>query len=281
MTKTRQIAGLGLALLLLAGCGQSGSLPTTPSDSNYRSRLQDQTPAYNQPGMQPGYGQQPGAVPGMNPAMGGPGAAEGNQLLQRMRQTFAACRGFEADIRTYSEGHYKTGQRVSELRNSTTRAKITWAKPNKLRAEVEETTNSLLVGAAMATTDGENITARCKGLLGLIPFHLTASDAKMSSNRNHAFTTTNPNSQLTRITAASVGWTVIGDNTVQGTPVKVIELQNVQHLDSEVTRELVMIDPQTMGLRGLVEYVGTHKVEEMTFLSFRWNPSLSASLFNL
>jgi outer membrane lipoprotein-sorting protein len=269
MKQLNQLAAVALIAGALAGCGTGGDpIVTAPKSAFDGVRFQN---ANSGPG---------GAGPtGMAP--NGQGQAEGAQLLNGMRQTLNTCRGFDAEVRNYSEGHFKTGERVSELRKSTTQARLIWMKPSKLRAEVINTSNPLLVGAAMATTDGQNITARAKGILGLIPIHLTASDKKMSTNRNFSFNDNNPNSQLSRLTGPSAQWTVIGQGNVSGVPVKLIAVDNVKRLDSEINREVVMVDPQTMGLRGLAMYTGNQKVVDIQFLKFKWNPSVQANTFSL
>lgn len=261
----KTLTGLALALMFLAGCGAS---PTQPSSSKEprQARLQEKLPRLG------------GAAPtGANPAA----QAEGARLLAGVRQTFAQTNGFDATVRSYTQGHYKSGQKVSELRKSTTSARLIWVKPQKLRAEVITSTNALLEGAAMVTTDGRNITARAKGLLGLIPFKLTASDAKMSTNRNHSFVENNPNSHVARFTSPSAVWTVLGDVNVEGTPCKLVAVDNVKRLDKEITREVLAIDPAIMGLRQVTMYAGDEKVVQHTFTKFKWNPSVTSKTFSI
>jgi outer membrane lipoprotein-sorting protein len=270
MKQLNRIFAAALVAGVLAGCGASPDPVMTAPKSAFDSvRFQGNAPVG-------------GANPMGNGAMNGQqGQAEGAQILDAMRRSLATARGFDAEVKNYSQGHYKTGEKVSELRQSTTQARLIWMKPAKLRAEVIQTSNSLLVGAAMATTDGQNITARAKGILGLIPIHLTASDKKMSTNRNFSFNDNNPNSQLSRLTGPSAQWTVIGQGNVSGVPVKLIAVDNVKRLDREIDREVVMVDPQTMGLRGLAMYTGNQKVVDIQFLKFKWNPSVQANTFSL
>lgn len=255
---------------VLAGCGAAEPVVTAPKSAFDSVRFQGNAPVGG------------ASQAGNGMMMGQQGSAEGAQLLDGMRRTLANARGFDAEVRNYSQGHYKTGEKVSELRQSTTQARLIWMKPAKLRAEVIQTSNSLLVGAAMATTDGQNITARARGILGLIPIHLTASDKKMSTNRNWSFNDNNPSALLNRLTAPTAQWTVIGDGQVSGAPVKMIAVDGVRRLDGEITREVVMVEPQTMNLRGLAMYNATNtKVAEVSFLKFKWNPTVSASTFSL
>ena len=171
--------------------------------------------------------------------------------------------------------------RVSELRKSTTEARLIWVKPNKFRAEVITATNPLLEGGAMATMDGQNITARAKGLLGLIPFKLNASDDKLSTNRNHTFTENNPNSHLARLTAANAVWTILGDSMVDRVPVKMIAVDNVRRLDNQITREILAVEPRTLKLYGLTMYAGNKRVVDNKFLKFAWNPRVGTEKFSL
>lgn len=265
-------------------------------------------PAYGQSGYgqsgygqspygQPAYGQAPyggasgyGAQPGMTqPGMTQPGMAQsaqgaqgqGAQLLNAMRQKLATCNGFQGNLTDFTMGNFKNGVQQSNTVQSTTTATILWAKPNQLRCDVQTTTNSLLDGAKMATTDGQNITARLKGILGLLALHLNASDPKMSTNRNHSFTDNNPYSQLERITAPNVQWVPVGQATVGGAPVVVCEIEGVRHLDNQITRELVEVEPQTLNLRGMISYAGNQVVEQFTFNTFTWNPNVDPSQFQI
>lgn len=260
----KSLAGVALALMFLAGCGASPTEPSSPKQPR-QARLQERPP-----------------VGGANPMGQNPrAAAEGARLLAGVRQMFAQAKGFDATVRSYTEGHYKSGQKVSELRKSTTSARLIWMKPQKLRAEVITSTNSLLEGAAMVTTDGRNITARAKGLLGLIPFKLTASDVKMSTNRNHSFTENNPNSHVVRFTGQTAVWTLVGEATIEGVPCKLVAVDNVKRLDREVTREILAIDPTMFGLRQVTMYTGDTKVVQHTFTKFKWNPAVSSKTFSI
>lgn len=270
MKQLSKIFAVALTLSTLAGCGQSSEqLPTAPRTAFDNVKFQNQ-----QPGLTDGA---PVGGAQANPQA----AAEGAQLLAGLRQTLTNARGFDAEVRNYSEGNYKMGEKVSELRKSTTQARLIWMKPAKLRAEVIQTSNALLEGAAMATTDGKNITARAKGVLGLFPIKLQASDAKMSTNRNVSFNDNNPDSQLKRLTSPTATWTVVGNGSVAGVAVKIIAVDNVKRLDREITREVVMLDPQTMGLRGLAMYTAQKKVVDIQFLKFKWNPSVKADTFSI
>lgn len=254
-----------LLMGLLAGCG------TTPTST--RPILTDSAfdaPIPSAPLMAPQPGQQ-----------GTPGQVLGLQMLQGLRVAYQRCTGFDSEIKSYSQGHYKAGEKVDELRQSTTQAKLLWCKPNKTRAEVVTTSNPLLVGAAMVTTDGTNVTARAKGLLSIIPFHFQASDPKLANNRNHKFTENNPKSIIERLTAPTAVWTVVGDADVQGVPIKMIQVDNVHYLDREITREILGINPVDSSIRRLVMYAGTTKVIDHTFLSFKWNPKPTSDTFVL
>lgn len=266
-----KLIGAALAALMLAGCGGTPTAPKSKRPSAGSSQLLT------------GPGQVPGAVPGMPqpgmaPAAGNP---EGAQLLQGMRNLLPTISGFDVQVRSYSQGHYKAGAKVEELRKSTTEARIIWARPMKLRAEVIQTTNPLLVGAAMATPDGQNITARAKGVLGLFPIKMAITDPKLGNNRNHKLTQNNPKALLERLTAPTATWTVIGEQTVEGTPCKLIQVDNVSRLDKEINRELVAIDPSNLALRKLVMYNGNTRLVDHTLVKFRWNPKVSSSSFNI
>lgn len=272
MARLATTVAVVLATVAMVGCSKSAN-PYSPARAARPSALSNPLP--NAPmlgGIQPGAG---------TPVAAGQGAAEGAQLLNAMRQKFAECTGFDATISNYSQGNYKEGKRVTELRKSTTEARLIWMKPMKLRGEVIKTTNSLLEGAAMATTDGQNIRVRLKGLLGLLPISVKANDAKLSNNRNHSFLASNPDAQIKRMTAPSAQWTVVGQENLNGQNCKVIRISGVARLDQEVTDELLWLEPNTMVLQRLAMTGGQTKLMEATFKSFTWNPNVPASQFTL
>lgn len=255
-------AALALAIGSLAACGQSPSTaPRSPRKASFeRPQLQRQT-----------------ALPGANT----PAAIEGERLKRSAVQAFQQATGFEAELQSYGQGYYKSGERGSELRKSSSRVKLTFAKPSKLRGEILQTTNPLLEGGKMATSDGENLTARAKGVLGLFPMSVKASDKKMSNNRNHSFKETLPDTLIARLTGPGSVWTVVGETTVEGVRVRMVDVANVRRLDKEVTREVLGIDPQTFQVRKISMFSGDTRVIDYTFKTFRWNPKVTASTFKL
>jgi hypothetical protein len=120
---------------------------------------------------------------------------EGARLKAVLERAFNACSGVEAEVKSFSEGHFKAGKQVSELRHATYRTHVIWGKPLKIRAEVLDTDNFLVGGAKMATLDCKKIKVRGAGILGILPLTLDASDDLLASNRNHRFTASSSSSE--------------------------------------------------------------------------------------
>lgn len=277
--KSSKLIIAGLALAFLAGCGQS-QLPSAPRPvKNQQLQKRYPMPGQAMPGQMGPMGPMGQMGPTGGAQMGGQGQMEGAQALQAMRRMLAQINGFEATVKSYTQGNYKSGQRVSELRKSTTQAKLTWLKPEKLRAEVITATNPLLEGGKLATTDGKSIRARAAGLLSLFPMTLGANDTKLANNRNHSFTENNPQSQLTRLTGPTASWTVVGAG--EGGAVKLIRVDNVSRLDNEITHEIIGLDMRQMTLKSLEMYAGQTKVVDHQFLRFSWNPRVTSDTFAL
>ncbi len=251
--------GLGLmALVLLAACGQAGLTPERPKRPTVQATLA------------------PPAGPGAPGAEG-----EGAALLQRMREAFEACSGAEAEGKAYSEGHFKAGAQVTELRRSTYRTKMIWVKPRKIRGEILETDNFLVGGAKMVTLDGKKVRVKGAGVLGLLPLTLDAGADLLSSNRRHKFNEQTPDAISERLLGTHARWTVAGRGTVAGTAVVYVEVVGVPRLDKEIERELVAVDPNAPALRGVTMWAKGKKVVEVTFTKFRWNPKANADAFEL
>lgn len=245
-----------LAAWLLAGCGQTPTAVTPQSEPS------------------------PEPMPSMVPVAPAAGD-EGPRLLAGLRQAFLSCKGIQAEVSSYSEGHFKAGKRVSELRTNTSTSSLIWAKPNRMRGEVLQTDNFLTSGARMVSTDGKSITVRAGGVLGILPITVSSSDHLLASNRDHRFCDMTPNALLQWIMGPTAVWTVMGDGQVKGTPVKLIRVSAIKHLDGEITEERLAIDPTTFAVRNLAMYAGTRKVVDYTFVKFKWNPTVTADTFKL
>lgn len=207
--------------------------------------------------------------------------ARGETLLAGLRSAFTRCKGVEATVRSYSEGHYKAGAKVDELRKSTYVSKLLWVKPMKLRGDILETDNFLVGGASMATTDGKRVRVKGAGLLGILPITLDADSGLLASNRNYGFKQVAPDALMKRLTTPGATWRVIGTTQVKGTAVELVEVGNAPHLDPKVDREVIGIDPATFGLRGVFFYERGKKVADITFEKFRWDPRVSGDPFDL
>jgi hypothetical protein len=216
-------------------------------------------------------------MPPADPTAGSEGAA----LLARLRQAFAACSGAEAEAKAYSEGHFKAGKRVDELRKSTYKTKMIWVKPRKIRGEILATDNFLVGGAKMATKDGRSVKVKGAGLLGLLPLTLDTGDDLLSSNRHHKFADQTPDAIVGRLLGPNARWTIVGQGTVAGVAVVFAEVAGVTRLDKEIEREIVAVDPQLPGLRGVTMFAGGKKVVDVTFTKFRWNPKPAPDAFDL
>ena len=212
--------------------------------------------------------------------MPGQDQGAGLQLLQRVRQQLDSVTGFEAEIMSRTQGHYKQGEKVAELRKVSVGYKIVWAKPSKFKAEVYNAPTPLMEGAGLVTTDGKNITARAKGLLGFLPIKLTAKEPKLGNARNHTFDRYCPNAQIQRLTGPQAVWTVVGQGqTPAGAPVTYVAIDGVPRLDNEITREIMGVEVNNAALRSLTGYAGQEKVTDYQFDKFRWNPKITSETF--
>jgi hypothetical protein len=205
----------------------------------------------------------------------------GKKLLERMRAKFRDASAVAADVRSYSEGYYRTGKRVSDLRKSTYRTRLIWQKPIKLRGDVVDTDNWLVSGAAMATTDGKSVRVRAQGVLGLFPITLEAGDALLSNNRNHRFVDLAPGPMIARVMGERATWRLLGDATLSGRSVKVVEVRDVARVDAGITREILSLDAADLTLWQVRMYEGARAVVDHTFFSFRWNPAVRPEQFKL
>lgn len=202
-------------------------------------------------------------------------------MLQQMRETLQKSEQFEVTLRTYSQGYFSGGNRTSELKKATSELKLIWARPMRLRVEILKTSNPVSEGAILTTEDMINCRLRAKGVLGLFPLTVAATDPKLANNRNHTLPATHPAATLTRITRPGATWTYLKEGSVEGTPVKIVEVSGVERLDHEVTREVIGVDTKTWTVRRLVQYVGDTKVGEHTMLDFQPAPVITPQTFQL
>lgn len=208
-------------------------------------------------------------------------AQAGLALLQRMRQRLQSAQGVEAMVRSFSEGRFKAGKPVQELRRSTYRTRLLWQKPARMRGDVLDTDNWLVSGASMVTTDGRNVKVKASGFLGLFPINVKVDDDLLASNRNHKFGDLAPDAMFGRLMGPSAAWWVVGRQTLGGRPMDVIEVRGVPPVDAAIRREILAVDPGDLTVGFLRMYDATHMVVDYTFQTFRWDPRLSSDAFRL
>jgi hypothetical protein len=199
---------------------------------------------------------------------------EGARLQARLKQAYESCTGVEAEVKSYSEGHWKAGKQVSELRHATYRTHMIWAKPLKIRAEVLDTDNFLVGGARMATTDCKRVKVRGAGILGILPITLDAGDDLLASNRNHRFTAMLPSPLIGHLLAGT--WTAVPGATAHAAKA---ELAVASHFDKEIDREELTLDPTDGKLIRVTMYAKGRAVVDYSFTTFRWNPKVGADTF--
>jgi outer membrane lipoprotein-sorting protein len=252
-----------IALMLATGCGSSG--PTTPKRS---VPARTQMPVQQQMVM-------PQVAPGQDQGLGA-------QMLQKVRGVLQTATGFSADVTAKTEGMYKSGERVSEVRHVTMGYRVIWAKPNKFRALVTKAPSALMEGATLVTTDGKNVTARAGGVLSVVPIQAQANDKRIANARNHTFDKFNPGVQMQRLTGATAVWTYVDQFPgATGAPVIRCAIDGVPRLDGEIDREIIAIDTGNNTLRSLTSFVKGKPVVEYTFPKFAWNPKISSDTFQL
>lgn len=241
-----------IASALLMGCGHD-DLPTAPVV----------TAPLPTPAVAP-------AVPDLNARQ------LGAQLQARLKQAYDTASGVEAEVKSYSEGHYKSGKQVSELRHATYHTRMVWAKPLKIRAEILDTDNFLVGGAKMATLDCKKVKVRGAGLLGILPLTLDATDDLLASNRNHRFTAMLPAPLIGHLLAGT--WTAAPG----GTPHSAKALLDLpSHFDKEIDREELTMDPSDGRLIRVTMYAKGRAVVDYSFSTFKWNPKVSSSTFEI
>lgn len=226
-------------------------------------------------------------VPRMQPlgntpvALSGNGNQEGAFLLSGVRERVSTATSFGATVRSYSQGYYKEGKREAEMRQASSEMRLLWARPTRMRIEMVMTTVAIAEGALLVTLDSTNYRVRAKGLLGFIPLTLAASNAMLATNRNHPVNDEAPIAQMRRLTAPGAVWSVIGGAEVSGTPIRLVQVDNVKRLDQEITREIIGIDPQQMALRRVINYNGNTRVSEHVLTKFVWNTPTRTEQFTL
>ena len=203
----------------------------------------------------------------------------GGDLLRAARQVMQTAPGFEAEFTSRSFGAFRQGKDVGDSREVMSKYKVTWARPNAMRAEVGFSNEGDLAGARIATDDGESYTVRAPGLLGLIPRKLAADDDRLKNARGHELGAVNPGAQVARLSGAQAVWTVIGEGrTPAGQPTVRIGVTGVGRLDAQIDREEIEVEAGTMALYQYAAYVGLRRVLAYDFAAFRWTNAPAESL---
>ncbi|MDB5102245.1 MAG: hypothetical protein JWM80_6666 [Cyanobacteria bacterium RYN_339] len=200
--------------------------------------------------------------------------AEGARLQATLKRAYDGCTGVEAEVKSFSEGHFKAGKVVSELRHATYRSHLIWGKPLKIRAEVLDTDNFLVGGARMATTDCKRVKVRGAGILGILPITLDATDDLLASNRNHRFTAMLPSPLIGHLLAGT--WTALPGSDPH---LAKASLVLPTHFDKEIDREELIMDATDGKLIRVTMYAKGRPVVDYSFTTFKWNPKTTADTF--
>jgi hypothetical protein len=155
-----------------------------------------------------------------------------------------------------------------------------WAAPNKLRAQVLESTTALMKGATLVMQGPSQIRVKAGGAFGLFPISMTSTDSRLLTNRNHAFTDNHPIAHLQRLTAPGAEWRSVPP-LATAPQAAWIEITGVRRLDGALSRELLALDPQTLRPVAVAMYEQEKPVVIFQFLSFQWDVTPSAATFKL
>jgi len=248
------VAITGLSLLLVA-CGSSGA-----------------TPRPARPSLSPGASAAPG-----QPAAPAP---DGPALLAKLRDRLARTSGIEVEVKASSSGSYYGGKRVAQERSSSSRSRMTWASPTRLRAQVLESTTAFLAGSVLVMSTPTQVRVKGGGALGLVPITMKASDTRLITNRNHYFTDNHPIAHLQRLTSSGAAWE--GIKALPAAPkASWVSISGVRRLDTELTRELLAVDPATLQPVAMAMMVAERPVVTFQFLRFVWDATPPDSTFKL
>ena len=248
----------GLASLMLFGCGlQPGGFPVpTPGPSS----------APYAPG------------PSVNPVGD---TVRGSQTLEAFRQRLRSARSFSTERGTYSEGYYYGGTRSGTFRKASSRSRFLWARSSRLRAEVLETANPILRDAVMVTEDGKNLKVKASGLLSVVPIRMQDSDPRLATNRNFTFRDNTPFRHMERLSASAARWSLLGVRGAGENEQLTVAVDGVSRLDSEVVREVLVLDGLTLSPIQHQMFANGRCVVSNTFRDFRWDATAPDAAFRL
>ncbi|MEB3198616.1 MAG: hypothetical protein VKP62_15575 [Candidatus Sericytochromatia bacterium] len=223
----------------------------------------------------PGAPSNPGApLPSLGPL------PDGQALLKAVRAKVANTPGVDVEVKAASSGHYYGGKKVAELRSSSSRSRMLWGAPGKLRAQVLESTTPLLAGSTLVMLSPDQLKVKAGGALGLIPISMKSSDTRLMTNRNHYFTDNHPVAHLKRLTAEGASWKGVAPLPVAPSAAWV-EISGVRRLDKDLTRELLALDPKTLQPKAMAMMEGDKSVVTFQFLKFLWDAVPNPNAFKL
>jgi hypothetical protein len=259
-----------VSIPLAGGCGRIAPSPSPISSIRPIAPVPSglPQPAPGAPGL-PG---QPSLPPALSP--------EGAALLQAMRNKVGSTSGVDVEVRASSRGTYYGGKKVNELRSSSSRSRMIWAKPNKLRAQVIDSTTALMKGAVLVMQGPSQIRVKAGGAFGLFPISMSAADTRLLTNRNHAFIDNHPIAHLQRLTAPGAEWRVVAPlpTAPQATW---IEITGARRLDKGLTRELLALEAQTLKPMAVAMYEQEQAVVTFQFTRFQWDVTPNPATFKL
>jgi outer membrane lipoprotein-sorting protein len=210
-------------------------------------------------------------VPGKAPApTAAAGASTEEKLLKKARDSFAAVTGVSASIKTY-ENNGTEGTGV---------IKFLYKKPGSIKVEVISSSSSGQTGVKLAYSDPNNVKVRPSGMLSMVSVSLAMNDSKLLSGRKYQLNQIDLPTTVNRLTQPGEKAKLIGQSTVGGAPVYVIEVSG-QSFDPKITREIFSIDAKTFMPRMHEMYEGGKKVYAAEISSITVNPPLTANDFEV
>lgn len=210
----------------------------------------------------------PQAVPNLPLGQMAPQGADptGGAALAAVRGAFSRATSISLSETLRVDGNVDMGEKKSTELHADMTLDVSWRKPNRMAITIVEARHAgMLTGAKLTSEDGSSVKAKAKGVLGLVPLSLSMTDSKLSNYRGHTLRDQLISAQLTRLTGPTAVWTPVAGMA------HTFAVDGVRRLDAGIDREVVTLDPATLGLKSLTMYAAGRAVLVERFTRFTWN----------
>jgi outer membrane lipoprotein-sorting protein len=195
------------------------------------------------------------------------------KILKKAKDSFEALQTISASIKTFETGNNGIA--------GSGQLKFIFKKPSNVKVDIISSTASGQTGVKLSYSTASEVHVRPSGVLSMVSVDLSMNDDKLLSGRKYQMNQIDLPGTITRLTQPGLKVKLIGQTTVSGSLVFILEIIPAKHFDPRITREVLGIDSKTFMPRMHEMYEGGKKVYAVELTTININTAISAEDFNV